>query len=117
MVIRRPKESDSEPKRPRPATTPDAREAQLISYATDLAEKQLLNGTASAQVISHYLKLGSSRERLEQERLEEELRLTRIKADAIESEKRVEQLYSEAIRVMRLYQGQEAQPSEDDYEN
>ena len=117
MVIRRPRESEPEPKRPRPATTPEAREAQLISYATDLAEKQLLAGTASAQVISHYLKLGSSREQLEQERLIEELRLTRIRADAIESEKRVEELYTKAIQVMRMYQGQDAQAQEDDYED
>lgn len=116
MVIRRPKEPESEPNRPRPATTPDAREAQLISYAVDLAEKQLLAGTASAQVISHYLKLGSSRERLEQEKIEEELRLTRIKAEAIESEKRVEELYANAIKVMRQYQGQEVDDLEGDYE-
>lgn len=117
MVIRRPRASEDEPKRQRPATTPEAREAQLIAYATDLAEKQLLAGTASAQVISHYLKLGSSRERLEQERIEEELRLTRIKADAIESEKRVEELYANAIRVMRQYQGQDVEEAETDYED
>ena len=60
----------------RPALTPEARENQLISLAVDLAEKQLQEGTASSQVITHYLKLGSMRERLEREKLEEENKIT-----------------------------------------
>ena len=61
----------------RPALTPEARENQLIALAIDRAEQQLLDGTASSQVITHYLKLGSSRERLERERLENENKLIR----------------------------------------
>ena len=45
----------------RPALTPEARENQMISLAVDLAEKQLMEGTASSQVITHYLKLGSTK--------------------------------------------------------
>lgn len=94
-------------KRP-PATTPEARENQLISKAVDLAEKQLEEGSASAQVITHYLKLGSSREKLEQERLAQEVSLMEAKREAMASAARVEELYSAAIDAMRAYAGHEA---------
>lgn len=90
----------------RPAMTPDARENQLISMAVDLAEKQLEEGTASSQVITHFLKLGSSKERLEREKLEEENKLLRAKTESLQSQKRVEELYAEALAAMRRYNGQ-----------
>lgn len=90
-------------KRRPPAASPEAREKQLISLAVDLAEKQLAEGTASAQVITHYLKLGSMRERLERQKLEEENKLLRAKTEALESSKRVEELYAEAIRAFKSY--------------
>lgn len=89
----------------RPATTPEARENQMISNAIDLAEKQLLEGTASAQVITHYLKLGSTREALEQERLANENAVLRAKVEAMSSAKRVEELYEAALDAMRNYAG------------
>jgi hypothetical protein len=101
----------------RPATTPEAREHELVNLAEKLAEKQLREGTASAQVISHYLKLGSTRERLEQERLAEENGLLRAKRDDLESRKRVESLYEEALNAMRAYSGQAPTRSVDDYED
>ena len=88
-----------------PATTPDERENQLISAAVDLAEHQLREGIASAQVITHYLKLGSSRERLEQERLTSENSLLNTKREMLESEKRTENLIADALRAMRGYSG------------
>ncbi len=100
--------------RRKPATTPEGRENQLVSAAIDLAEKQIHNGTASSQVITHYLKLGSSRERLEQQRLEHENELTRVRIEAIESQKRVEELYMEALTAMRTYAGDLPPPDEDD---
>ena len=90
----------------RPALSPEARENQLISLAVDLAEKQLQEGTASSQAITHYLKLGSTKERLEKEKLEEENKLLRAKTENLQSQKRVEELYSEAIKAMRNYNGQ-----------
>lgn len=109
------KEEDTQgrTKRP-PATTPEGRENQLISKAVDLAEKQLEDGTASAQVISHYLKLGSSREKLEQERLSHENRLLVAKREAMASAQRVEQLYEGAINAMRKYAGQDPLPDTQD---
>ena len=92
---------------PRPATTPEGRENQLVSAAVDLAEKQLAAGTASAQVISHYLKLGSTREKLEQERLSRENELLRAKVEQLASAARVEELYTSALNAMRTYAGQE----------
>jgi hypothetical protein len=100
-------------KRRAPATTAEARENQLISLAVDLAEKQLLEGTASSQVISHYLKLGSTKERIEKQILEKELDLIQAKTEAIKSAKRVEELYSNALNAMRSYSGRGG-PDEDD---
>lgn len=102
MPARKPKDT---PVSGRPATTPEGREKQLIALAVDLAEKQLTDGTASAQVISHYLKLGSTRERLEQERLSRENELLGAKTEAMASQKRVEELYKNALDAMRQYSG------------
>ena len=90
-----------------PARTVESRENQLISLAVDLAEKQLSEGTASSQVISHYLKLGSTKERLEKEILEGKKKLITAKTEAIESSKNVEKLYKEALSAMQTYGGQE----------
>lgn len=89
----------------RPALTPEARENQLISLAVDLAEKQLQEGTASSQVITHYLKLGSTKERLEKEKLREENKLLRARTEALQSTKKQEELFEEAIKAMRRYSG------------
>ena len=93
----------------RPALTEENRENQLVTLAIDLAEKQLMAGTASSQVITHYLKLGSTRERLEQERLLRENELLQSKVELLASGKRVEELYAEALNAMRSYAGREVQ--------
>jgi len=108
MVSRRtndPKDLKVESPRRPPATTPEARENQMIAHAVDLAEKQIREGTASAQVLSHYLKLGSSREKLEQERLAKENELLDAKREALASAQRVEELYKTALDAMRTYAG------------
>ena len=97
--------SSSKPKM-RPALTPEARENQMISLAVDLAEQQLRDGTASSQVITHYLKLGSTKERIEKEILEKQKELISAKTEALQSQKRVEELYAEALSAMRNYNGQ-----------
>ena len=103
------------PGRPRkPATTLEGRENQLISLASDLAERQLIEGSASSQVITHFLKLASTREQLEQERLQRENLLLSAKVDQIASAKRVEELYSQALSAMRQYTGREDETFEDD---
>ena len=111
----RPKKEPETVRLPRraPATTIEARERQLIAQATDLAEKQMRQGTASPTIVTHYLKLGSTRERLERERLERENELLKAKVDQLASAKNVEQLYAEALNAMRAYGGQEI---EEDYD-
>jgi hypothetical protein len=92
-------------KKMRPALTPEARENQLISLAVDLAEKQLREGTASSQVITHYLKMGSTKERIEQEIREKQKEFISAKTEVLQSSKRIEELYSNAIEAMRRYSG------------
>ena len=107
--------SSEETRKPiRPAFTPDARENQMISLAIDLAEKQLADGTASSQVITHFLKLGSSRERLEQELLVKQKELQEAKTKNLISAENSEVLYKEALRAMRIYSG--ADLGQDDVE-
>lgn len=106
-------------KQPRrqPAVTEEGRENQLVSLAIDLAERQLADGTASSQVISHFLKLGSTREQLEQERLRRENLLLESKVEMLASAKRVEELYETALNAMRLYAGSDAPEIEIGYED
>lgn len=106
MPSARKKPEPAKIKRP-PATTPEARENQMIALAFDLAERQLADGTASSQVITHYLKLATSREKLEQEKLVLEKTLLQARTDSIESAKKVEELYSNALNAMRAYQGKD----------
>ena len=89
----------------RPATSVEARENQLISLAVDLAEQQLLEGTASSQVITHYLKLGSTKERIEKEILEKQKDLIDAKTSSLKSGKRIEEMYESALKAMRNYSG------------
>lgn len=94
-----------QPARKRPALSPEARENQMIALAENLAEKQLIEGTASAQVIAHYLKLGTAKARLEKEILEKQKELIEAKTEAIQSQKRVEELYANALSAMKIYGG------------
>lgn len=91
----------------RPALTPEARENQLISLAVDLAEKQLREGTASSQVVTHYLKLAATKEqrKIENEILENKKNLIAAKTESLQSAKRVEELYKNAMDAFKKYSG------------
>ena len=97
----------------RPALTPEARENQMIALAVDLAEKQLLEGTASSQVITHYLKLGTTKEKLEREILEKQKALIEAKTENLQSAKRIEELYKNALDAMKNYSGHMTDSEED----
>jgi hypothetical protein len=97
---------DERPPRP-PATTRESREAQLVAAAVDLAERQIREGKVSSQVLTHYLKLGTTRESLEQERLREENALLRAKVESLASGADIKQLYEDALKAMSTYQGRE----------
>lgn len=102
------------PRKIRPGLTPEARENQMVCLAIDLAEKQLMDGTASSQVITHYLKLGSPTERLKREILEKEKELIEAKTQNLQSNQRVEELYKNAMEAFKTYRG-EGDP--DDYQD
>lgn len=97
--------SSSSTRKRRPALTPEARENQMIALAVDLAEKQLMEGTASSQVITHFLKLGSSKAELEREKLAMENELIRAKTESIQSQKKMEEVYINALNAMKRYSG------------
>lgn len=103
-MARTKKEVDQKNSRP-PAKTPEERENQLIALAVDLAEKQLSEGTASAQVITHYLKLGTTKESLEKEKLARENELLKAKTESLQSQKNIEELYTNALNAMKSYSG------------
>lgn len=101
--------------RRRPALTPEARENQLISMAYDLVEQRLLDGTASSQETTHFLKLASSKALLEKEKLAEENKLLRARTEAIQEERKSAEFYGKVLDALRLYSGQGAQSEEYDY--
>lgn len=117
MVSRRKDEPEPKKSRRPPATTPERRERQLVSKAVDLAEKQLTEGTASAQVITHYLKLGSTREHLEKQLIAENIALQRAKRENMASAARVEELYTQAIAAMRRYAGQDTPDDDEEFDD
>lgn len=106
--------SASEPKKKlRPALTPEARENQLISLAMDRAEQQLMDGTASSQVITHFLKLGTAKYQFETEKLKHDTELVKAKTESIERSDKIEELYEKAIKSMQIYKGIRSDDDED----
>jgi hypothetical protein len=99
----RAKKDKEEDKGMRPATTPEAREQQLVSLAVNLAEKQLRDGTASPSVINHFLKIASTRETIEREMLEKQKALIEAKASSINKDREAEDLAKAAIEAMKNY--------------
>ena len=97
--------SSSNNRRIRPALSPEARENQLISLAIDLVEQRLIDGTASSQETTHFLKLASTKARIEKEILEKQKELISAKTENLKSAQRIEELYAEAITAMRNYSG------------
>lgn len=105
--------AEKEIRRRKPALTPEARENQMISLAVNLAEQRMMDGTASSQLIVHYLKMAADQEKrkLENQLLETQVELAKAKTSQIESEQRTEELYAQAIEAMKRYGGQ----TEDEY--
>ena len=93
------------PKQRRPALTPEARENQLISLAIDLVEQRLIDGTASSQETTHFLKLASTKAKIEKEILLEQKKLIAAKTKSIESSEEMKGLYEEALNAMKRYSG------------
>ena len=105
MQRRNAKLSAESEKETRPAINPDARQNQLISLAVNLAEKQLKEGTASSQVITHFLKLATVKEQVELEKIQMEKELLKAKIDSLEATKQTAEKFEQAIKAMKSYQG------------
>lgn len=88
-----------------PALSSESKENEIVALAVAEAERQIRAGTASSQILVHYLKLGTEKERLERQKLEEENKLLRAKTASIESSQRTEELFKEAIKAMSIYKG------------
>lgn len=93
-------------RRIRPAISPEARENQLISLAMDLVEQRILDGTASSQETTHFLKLASSKAKLEKQLLEAQAEMAKAKKEALDAQRRSEEDLQEAIRAFKQYSGQ-----------
>lgn len=106
--------SSTPSKKFRPAASPEARENQLISLAYDVAEERLRNGTATSQEVVHFLRLGSMKERKELELMEKKNELMKAKTEALQSAKKIEELYANAISAFKDYRGN---PEEEDYDS
>lgn len=98
----------------RPAISPEARENQLISLAYDVAEERLRNGTATSQEVVHFLRLGSMKERKELELMQKKNELMAAKTEALQSAKKIEELYSDAISAFKTYRGVSDEGDDDD---
>lgn len=99
----------------RRARTPEARENQLMDLAVDLAEKQLSEGTASAMLITHYVRMASQKNRLEQEKLQKEIEFLRAKTDAYEADRRSDEKYERALKAFSLYSGHPEEGETDEW--
>lgn len=110
-------EQYSAPRRRSPAKTPEERESMLISMAMDRAEQQIADGSASSQLLTHFAKLGSSREKLEQERLRNEVQVLQKKVETMEAAVDVKNLMEEALLAFKGYSGQSTKKDdeEDDF--
>lgn len=106
--------SEQKVRKIRPARSPEARENQMIALAIDEAEKRIINGTASSQLLVHYLKLGSTKEQLEKEILGLQKELIAAKTENLQSTKRMEELYEKAMSAIKDYRGDGADNDEDD---
>lgn len=116
-----PKKKEKEPQEPferkiRPALDPEARQNQLISLAVDRVEQRLLEGTATSQEIVHFLRLATTKEQLEIEKLKKENELLKAKTEAIQSAKNAEELFANALAAMKSYGGGFS-GEEDEYED
>lgn len=108
--------SSTSSRKMRPALTPEARENQMTALAMDLVEQRLIDGTASSQETTHFLKLATAKARLERERLELENELTKAKTESIRAQKRSDELFAEAIKAFKTYAGNSSNDEEDDYD-
>ena len=103
----------------RPALTPEARENQMISLAMDLAERRLRDGSASSQEVTHFLKIAANKEidAINKQLAQKELELKEAKRQAVESQAKIDELYSKALKAMQRYSGNGSDETDDEYQD
>lgn len=116
MAKRKPTELPEKPKSLPPALTLEGRENQLIAAAYDLAEQRILDGTASSQELTYFLKMGSSKAVLERDKLREENKLLKAKTEALKAQVNNEALLERALKAFRSYRG-EGEEEDDEYQD
>lgn len=102
---------------PPPATTLEGRENQLIASAMDLAERRIHEGTASSQEVVHFLRLGSVKSQLENDKLRQENVVLLARVEEMRSRTSSEGLYAEALRAFRGYSGADLEEESDEDPN
>lgn len=100
-----------------PAKDPIQRENQLINLAVNLAEKQLRDGSATSQVITHFLKLATVREQIEHDHLLADLELKKAKIKYMSDQTTGKELYEKALKAFRSYSGSRSGEDEDEYDD
>ena len=115
MARRKATEPTETPKSLPPALTLEGRENQLIAAAYNLVEQRILDGTASSQEVTYFLKAGSSRAVLELNRLREENKLLRAKTEALQAQRSNEELLTKALQALKGYRGEDCEDDDDDY--
>lgn len=113
-MARRNDDEQSAPRRRSPAKTPEERESMLISMAYERAEQQVADGTASSQLLTHFVKAGSTRDSIEKKKLEEEVLVLRKKVETMQSAVDMKNLMEEALNVFKGYTGQGADYDDED---
>jgi hypothetical protein len=114
-MARRDNDEHAAPRRRSPARTPEERESMLIAMSYDRAEQMVADGTASSQLLTHFVKAGSTRDALEKEKMEEEILVLRKKVETMESAVDLKNLMDEALGAFKGYSGQRIDDDEDEY--
>lgn len=81
------------------------RERENMFLATELAAKQLRDGTAKAQVVTHYLRMSSPREDIERRMMEAKIALLEGQLAACQNDMATQALIIEALESLREYRG------------
>lgn len=79
-------------------------EAKLISLTLQMAEQQLIDGTASSQVMTHFLRLGSIRSKVELEKLRLENNLLTEKIQSEKMGQQLKEMFQDVMESLRDYQ-------------
>lgn len=103
--VESPTKTSKSSRKPRTFKTKEAREQYLQNLAMEVAEEKMLNGTASSQIICHFLNLATQKAELEREKVKADVELQKAKVDALESQKTSEELYGQVINALKKYKG------------